>query len=173
MEIRVPIRFCQKLNAGFPLANDASYKIWLQLAHWVQRYSCFRDIHVSCLKVWKDTRTDARRYTRTLAQVPTYMRTLWAISSGELKSLNLRLRQHVCSVNVKLGNWYSQCAKIPLDSQFFFFFYNLFHKQKCYRSLFLMYKNHIYSLKKWKTNNDQKLLQSETKARPRNQSGNN
>ena len=44
-----------KPNASFSLPNDASDKIWSQLAHWSQRYSC--------LKMF----TDAQTYRRTAA----------------------------------------------------------------------------------------------------------
>ena len=42
--------------------NDASDKIWLQLAHWLLRYSC--------LKVLTDARTDARTDGRRLDSHP-------------------------------------------------------------------------------------------------------
>ena len=56
METRVPIRPSPKPNAAFPHPNDASDKIWLNLACRLLRYSC--------LKVLTDAQTDAQTGTQ-------------------------------------------------------------------------------------------------------------
>ena len=58
-----------------------------------QRYSCFM---FESVKRHTDRRTQAHTEAGSSPNLYAHL-----VSSGELKSLNLRLRQHVCSVNVK------------------------------------------------------------------------
>ena len=53
MNTRVLIRSGPKPDASFPPTKHASDKIWLQLTHWSQRYSC--------LKVWTHTHIHTHR----------------------------------------------------------------------------------------------------------------
>ena len=62
METRVPILPGPNLMQSIPHPNDASDKIWLQLAHWLWRYLS--------LKMFTDERTDGRRIDRYTISSP-------------------------------------------------------------------------------------------------------
>ena len=68
------------------------------------KYDCnwptgFRDIHVSEIFMFESVKRHTDR--RTQAHTDAGSSPNLYAHSGELKSLNLRLRQHVCSANVK------------------------------------------------------------------------